>query len=144
MLAELSVANAAFKIIKEAVSNAGDVARAGSALTSFATAKEDLEKRLRGKNKAAANQSDLEAFLALEQIKQYEKDLKEIMIYTGRPGLWSDWQAFQAEARKERREAELKAERRKEFITEIVIGFFATMIAIGFLGAGIYLLRGGM
>ena len=61
MLAELSVANAAFKIIKEAVSNAGDVARAGSALTSFATAKEDLEKRLRGKNKAAANQSDLEA-----------------------------------------------------------------------------------
>ena len=144
MLAELSVANAAFKIIKEAVSNAGDVARAGSALTSFATAKEDLEKKLRGKNKATANQSDLEAFLALEQIKQYEKDLKEIMIYTGRPGLWSDWQGFQAEARKERREAELKAERRKELITEIVVGFLATIIFIGIVGTAVYVLRGGM
>lgn len=144
MLAELSAANAAFAIIKQAVSNAGDIARAGSAIASFASAKEDLEKKVRGKNKAAANQSDLQAFLALEQIKQYEKDLKEIMIYSGRPGLWGDWQAFQAEARKERREAELKAERRKEFITEIVVGFLATVIAICFLGAGIYFLRGGM
>ena len=142
MLAELAAANAAFAVIKQAVTNAGDVARAGSALTSFATAKEDLEKRLRGKNKAAANQSDLEAFLALEQIKQYEKDLKEIMIYTGRPGLWSDWQAFQAEARKERREAELKAERRKEFMAEIVVGFLATIIFIGIIGTAVYVLRG--
>jgi len=142
MLAELAAANAAFAVIKQAVTNAGDVARAGSALTSFATAKEDLEKRLRGKNKAAANQSDLEAFLALEQIKQYEKDLKEIMIYTGRPGLWGDWQAFQAEARKERREAELKAERRKEFMAEIVVGFLATIIFIGIVGTAVYVLRG--
>jgi hypothetical protein len=142
MLAELSAANAAFAIIKQAVTNAGDVARAGSALTSFATAKEDLEKKLRGKNKAAANQSDLEAFLALEQIKQYEKDLKEIMIYTGRPGLWADWQGFQAEARKERREAELKAERRKEFMAEIVVGFLATIIFIGIVGTAVYVLRG--
>jgi len=142
MLAELAAANAAFAVIKQAVTNAGDVARAGSALTSFATAKEDLEKRLRGKNKAAANQSDLEAFLALEQIKQYEKDLKEIMIYTGRPGLWGDWQAFQAEARKERREAELKAERRKEFMAEIVVGFLATIIFMGIVGTAVYVLRG--
>ena len=142
MLAELSAANAAFAIIKQAVTNAGDIARAGSALTSFATAKEDLEKKLRGKNKAAANQSDLEAFLALEQIKQYEKDLKEIMIYTGRPGLWADWQGFQAEARKERHEAELKAERRKEFMAEIVVGFLATIIFIGIVGTAVYVLRG--
>lgn len=142
MLAELSAANTAFAIIKQAVSNAGDIARAGSAIASFATAKEDLEKRVRGKNKAAANQSDLEAFLALEQIKQYEKDLKEIMIYTGRPGLWGDWQAFQAEARKERREAELKAERRKEFFTEIFVGFIATILFVSIVGTAVYFLRG--
>ena len=35
------------------------------------------------------------------------------MIYLGRPGLWQDWQRFQAEARKSRRYAEKMAEKRK-------------------------------
>ena len=30
--------------------------------------------------------------MALEKIKEQEEQLKQIMIYAGRPGLWSDWQ----------------------------------------------------
>ena len=32
--------------------------------------------------------ADLEEFMALEKIKQQEEELKQIMIYAGRPGLW--------------------------------------------------------
>ena len=68
----------------------------------------------------------------LEKLKQQEEELKQLMIYTGRPGLWSDWQRFQAEARKARIKA---AEDRKRKIDEwielgaimflfLLIGFF--------------------
>ena len=57
--------------------------------------------------KANQSGSDYEAFFALEQIKQHEKDLQEMFIYKGRPGLWDDWLKFQAEA-KRKREAEAR------------------------------------
>ena len=44
MLAELAAANAAFAVIKQAVQNSGDIARAGSAVAKFVGAKEKLEK----------------------------------------------------------------------------------------------------
>ena len=43
--------------------------------------------------------------MALEELRQKEEELKQIMIYVGRPGLWADWQKFQAQARKARRDA---------------------------------------
>ena len=51
--------------------------------------------------------------MALEELKQKEEELKQIMIYAGRPGLWADWQKFQAEARKSRRYAEKMAQKKK-------------------------------
>lgn len=142
MLAELSAANAAFAIIKQAVQNSGDIARAGSAVAKFVTAKEDLERKTRGKNKNFANNSDIEKFMALEAIKQQEAELKQIMIYIGRPGLWSDWQAFQAQARTERREAEEKAQRKKQFILEMFVGAGAVFLMTGVAGIIAYVLRG--
>ena len=142
MLAELSAANAAFAIIKQAVQNSGDIARAGSAVAKFVGAKEDIEKKLKGKHKASAGGSDLERFMALEAIKQQEKELKEIMIYMGRPKLWSDWQTFQAECRKERREADLKAYRKKQFIIEVFVIIVAIVLMVGIAGTAAYLLRG--
>ena len=43
MLAELAAANAAFQVIKQAVSNGKDIAAAGSAIAKFVGAKQDLE-----------------------------------------------------------------------------------------------------
>ncbi len=102
MLAELAAANAAFAVIKTAVQNGKDIAAAGSAIANFVGAKETLEKK--ANKKGGGN--DLEEFLALEQIREQEEQLRQIMIYTGRPGLWNDWQKFQAKARVARREAE--------------------------------------
>ncbi len=141
MLAELAAANAAFGVIKQAVQNSGDLARAGSAIAKFVGAKEDLEKKVAGKNKSSVGGSDLEAFLALEQVKEAEYELKKIMIYIGRPRLWSDWQAFQAKCRTERRDAEKKARRRKQLILEIFVGAIAVFLMVGVAGIVAYYLR---
>jgi hypothetical protein len=141
MLAELSIANAAFAVIKQAVQNSGDLARAGGAIAKFVGAKEGLEKKVAGKNKSSVGGSDLEAFLALEQVKEAEYELKKIMIYIGRPRLWSDWQAFQAKCRTERREAEKKAKRRKQFILEMFVGATAVFLMVGIAGIVAYYLR---
>lgn len=141
MLAELAAANAAFGVIKQAVQNSGDLARAGTAIAKFVGAKEDLEKKVAGKNKSSVGGSDLQAFLALEQVKEAEYELKKIMIYIGRPRLWSDWQAFQAKCRTERREAEKRARRRKQLILEIFVGAIAVFLMVGVAGTVAYFLR---
>ena len=102
MLAELAIANAAFGVIKETIANGGDIMAAGQHIVKFFDSKSEIAK------KANASGSDSEAFFALEQIKQNEKDLQEMFIYQGRAGLWDDWLKFQADA-KRKREAEAKA-----------------------------------
>jgi hypothetical protein len=128
MLAELAAANAAFAVIKTAVQNGKDIAAAGSAIASFVGAKEDLQRKASKKGGG----SDLEEFMALEQIREQEEQLKQIMIYAGRPGLWGDWQRFQAKARIARREAEEARKRKNKQIIEWTI-----IIAFGFLVLGI-------
>lgn len=131
MLAELAACNAAFSVIRTAISNGKEVADVASSIASFVGAKEKLEKKA-DKNGSG---STLEAFLALEKIREQEKALKEIMIYAGRPGLWNDWQRFQAKARVQRREAEIAAaHKRKKIFEGIIIGAFA-LCCIAVLGA---------
>ena len=121
MLAELAIANAAFGVIKETIANGGDIMAAGQHIFKFFDNKSKLVQ------KANQSGSDSEAFFALEQIKQHEKDLQEMFIYQGRPGLWDDWLKFQAEA-KRKREAEnrqivLAQIKRKELMWAWINGF---------------------
>jgi len=125
MLAELAAANAAFQVIKSAVQNGKEIASAGKAVANFVGAKEQLQRKAQKKGGG----SDLEEFMALEQIREQEDQLKQIMIYAGRPGLWGDWQRFQAKARIARREAEEAAARKRKKIFEITI--IASFIIVG-------------
>jgi hypothetical protein len=136
MLAELAAANAAFAVIKTAVQNGKDIAAAGSAIASFVGAKEDLQKKAQKRG----NGSDLEEFMALEQIREQEEQLKQIMIYAGRPGLWADWQKFQAKARVARREAEEAAIRKRRKIIDITIVTVFFVLGLVIFGAFIALL----
>ena len=131
MLAELAAANAAFAVIKTAVQNGKDIAAAGSAIASFVGAKEDLQKKTQKKGGG----SDLEEFLALEQIREQEEQLRQIMIYTGRPGLWNDWQKFQAKARVARRDAEEERTRKRKQYFEIAIITFLFIVGLTVLAA---------
>ena len=135
MLAELAAANAAFAVIKTAVQNGKDIAAAGSAIANFVGAKEDLQRKASKKG----NGSDLEEFMALEQIREQEEQLKQIMIYARRPGWWGDWQRFQAKARTARREAEVAAAKRRQkmidwtLIIMISSALLATLVGFIFL-----------
>ena len=131
MLAELAAANAAFGIIKEFVSNGKELSGCINQISNFVFAKEEIEKNLKKKKAKGVGGADLEEFMALEQIKEKEEELKKIMIYLGRPGLWQDWQAFQAEARKSRRYQEKMAEKRQQEIMEYV-GYGIAFISLVF------------
>jgi hypothetical protein len=104
MLAELALANAAFSVIKEAVANSGDIMAAGESLFKYFDSKAEIQKKANAKG--GSDRGDLEEFMALEQLKKQEEELREMMIYQGRAGLWTDWLKFQLEAKKKREEAE--------------------------------------
>ena len=136
MLAELAAANAAFQVIKSAVQNGKEIASAGKAIANFVGAKEQLQKKAQKKGGG----SDLEEFMALEQIREQEEQLKQIMIYAGRPGLWGDWQRFQAKARIARREAEEAAIRKRKKIFDITVITIFFVLGLVIMGAFVALL----
>ena len=100
MLAELAIANACFATIKEAVAHSGDLMAAGDALFKYFDCKAELQKK--ANEKGGSRGSDLEEFMALEKLKQQEEELKQMMIYAGRGGMWDDWLAFQVRVKKKR------------------------------------------
>jgi hypothetical protein len=114
MLAELAIANAAFSVIKEAVANSGDIMAAGESLFKYFDTKADIQKK--AASKGGSDRGDLEEFMALEQLKKQEEELREMMIYQGRAGLWTDWLKFQLEAKKKREAAEREKVLRKQRI----------------------------
>lgn len=145
MLAELAAANAAFAIIKQAVSNGRDLANAGSAIADFVGAKEELRRKGEKKKKSPfASGGELEEFMALEKIREQETQLREMMVWAGRPGMWDDWQKFQAEARKARQAAEEARRRRKRQIIEVTLLTAAGIAGLGVIGAIGYFIYLGM
>ena len=135
MLAELAAANAAFQVIKTAIQNGKEISSMGQQIAAFVSSKEDLQKKVQKKKASAFHQgNDFEEFMALEAIKEKEEELKQFMIYCGRPGLWNDWVKFQAEARVARQKAKIAEEQRMEQIIEyVVIGLAVIFCAAIFL-----------
>ena len=134
MLAELAAANAAFGVIKSFVSNGKELASCGKQIADFVFAKEKIEKEVSKQKAKGITGGDLEEFMALEELRQKEEELKQIMIYVGRPGLWADWQKFQAQARKARRERERLERRRREEVMVVVQWVVGVSLAcVGFI-----------
>ena len=127
MLAEIAAANAAFAVIKSAIQNGREIADVAHKVGDYVNATEDLRKL--GEKKKRKGNTELEEFLHLEKLKQQEEELKQWMIYAGRPGLWSDWQRFQAEARK----ARLKAieDRKRQIRRYVEIGTIVFLFVVG-------------
>ena len=138
MLAELAAANAAFGVIKSFISNGKELASCGKQISDFVFAKEQIQKKASKQRAKGVRGNDLEEFMALEKIKQQEEELKQIMIYAGRPGLWQDWQKFQAEARKSRRYAEKMAQKKREELLEIMGYSIAFLALLAFGGMVLY------
>jgi hypothetical protein len=146
MLLELAAANAAFAVIKEAVANSGDIMNAGQALFQYFDNKAVIQKK--ANEKGGTDRGDLEEFMALEQLKKQEEELKQMMIYQGRAGLWTDWLKFQLDAKKRREAAErdrvLKRQRFIGRIKDISMIILAIVLLGGLgiiIGAAVWLAR---
>ena len=132
MLLELAAANAAFAVIKEAVQNSGDLMAAGESLFKFFDSKAELQKKAQSSN--GSDRGDLEAFMALESLKKNEESLREMMIYQGRAGLWTDWLKFQLDAKKRREAAEREKRLKKERIIDRIKDIFMIILVVVLLG----------
>jgi len=131
MLAEIAAANAAFGVLKTALTNGRDLYECSNVAKKYFDNKSVIAKRVASKGK-----SDLDAFMALEKIKEQEEWLKDHMIYAGRPDMYADFLKFQAECKQKReREARVDALKRrnnlkliKQFIT--IVGISIAVIPV--------------
>jgi hypothetical protein len=134
VIAELAAANAAFGVIKETIANGKEIYEAGEALADYFGLKSQIQKKAH----EHGYKSDLQAFMAAEQLKEQEKALKEMMIWQGRGGLWDDWLAFQKQM-KDSREAAEKAEqakktKRKKQLQDTVISVALALLILSGVG----------
>lgn len=132
MLAELAVANACFAVIKEAVANSGDIMAAGESLFKYFDTKAEIQKKASAKG--GSDRGDLEEFMALEKLKKQEEELREMMIYQGRAGLWTDWLKFQLEAKKKREAAEREKVLKKQRLIGRIKDVFMIILIVVLLG----------
>ena len=142
MLVELAAANAAFSVIKQALANGKELSALGSKVFDYFDNKAKIQEKATKKGGG----SDMQEFMALEQLKQQEEHLRESMVYAGRAGMWDDWQKFQAQAARRRREAKEAAaraaierkERAERFAEYFAIGV-ATIVLAGLMIYGMVL-----
>ena len=138
MLVELAAANAAFAVIKTALNNGKELADVAHKVSDYVNATEDLRQKASKKKSGGTDQSLIEEFAALEALRKKEEELKVMMIYYGRPGLWGDWQRFQAQARKARQaEREARIRRRKQHIEYALVG----LLLVGIIAGAMVLIR---
>jgi len=139
MLAEIAAANAAFSVIKAALANGKELHQLGSRVFDYFDNKAKIQENATKKGGG----SDLAEFMALEQLRQQEEDLRERMIYAGRPGMWTDWLKFQAQAARQRREAKdaaireaIKRRERLEQMAEYIAIGMAVIVLAGLMVGG--------
>jgi hypothetical protein len=136
MLAELAAFNAGFAIVKQFVANGRDLSDAAGAIGKMIGAKEELQRRGERKKKSFMSviggkaEDDFEEFMALEKIRNAEKELETMMKLYGRAGLWDDWVRHQAVARKRRREEAIAERKRKDKMWEYAAYIIAGVVLV--------------
>ena len=140
MLAELAIANSAFAIIKETIKSGGELHSVANQVTSYFDSKSTIAK----KAKNGGNKSDMEAFMALESIKEQETELREIMIYAGRANMYDDWLKFQSDCKRartqEEKETQYASAKHKQHLIEFFTIICTALVAIPVLGLAVYLI----
>jgi phosphoglycolate phosphatase-like HAD superfamily hydrolase len=149
MIAEIAACNAAFQVIKTAVKNSGEIIEAGQAVYDYFNNKEAVQKKI--KETPPSKRNLLEEFFELEKLKKQEQELKELMIYQGRPGLWDDWLEFQKRARQQReaeerqriREELERKQKRQKIVEKVMLTLWLSVFVVcicALASAGVYIL----
>jgi len=142
MIAEIALANQAFNVIKQALANGKELSALGSKVFDYFDNKAKIQEKATKKGGG----SDMEEFMALEQLKRQEEELRERMVYAGRPGMWDDWVKFQAAAARRRREekeaiarASVIRKKKMEQLMETIAVGIAALILSALIIYGVYI-----
>lgn len=150
MIAELMVANQCFDVLKKTVMNGRDIMSAGKAISKFVQAEEELQARGNAKKNSiwrrigGSDGSDLEEFMALEQIAAKKAELRSMMQLYGRGGMYNDFVRFQAEQRKKRQEAIEDQRKRRQRLVHGILATLAIIVTGSIILAVLIALRGTM
>ena len=138
MLAELMIANAAFKVIKTTLSNGKEIAECGSALTKYFGASQAIEQ------KAKLGTGDvLAAYQAKQALERQEEELAWMLNKQGLLGYYK-YQQFREEFYKKQKVESKKRKARQAQINEninhglIAMGIVIVIVAAAF-GVAVYL-----
>jgi len=135
MLAELAVANAAFQVIKQTLSNGKEIADAGSALTKYFGASQSIQQ------KAKMGTGDvLAAYQAKQTIERQEKELEWMLNKQSIQGYYKYCQFRDEFFKKQRVEAAKQRVRNKKIKNNVETGFLVTLLTVLFLGVFVGLL----
>ena len=138
MLAELAIANAAFSVIKQTLSNGKEIADAGSAVTKYFSASQSIQQ------KAAIGTGDvLGAYQAKQAIERQEKELEWMLNKQSIQGYYKYCQFRDEFHRKQKADVKKQKAQAKEVketmvLAGQVIGILVTILA-AFFGVVMYL-----
>jgi len=145
MLAELAIANAAFEVIRTAVSNGKEIFELGDHLSKFSDAGREIDQKAKLAKKGSEQESDLEIFMAQEAMRNKREELKQLMLRT-RHLMWDDFLRFEGEQQKARLKKKRADEKRKEQRTELIMNCLAWLVGFcivaGSLVGGLKILIG--
>ena len=150
MIAELMIANQCFDVLKKTVMSGRDIMSAGKAISKFVQAEEELQARGNAKKNSiwrrigGSDGSDLEEFMALEQIAAKKAELRSMMQLYGRGGMYNDFVRFQAEQRKKRQEAIEDQRKRRQRLVHGILATIAIIVTGSIILAVLIALRGTM
>ena len=136
MLAELAIANAAFEVIRTAVSNGKEVWELGDHLSKFSDAGREIDHKAKLAKKGSDQESDLEIFMAQEAMRNKRDQLKELMVRT-RHMMWDDFLRFEGEQQKARLKAQRDEERQREERTDFIMTCLAWIVAFCILAGSL-------
>jgi len=138
MLAELAIANAAFAVIKQTLSNGKEIADAGSAVTKYFSASQSIQQ------KAAIGTGDvLGAYQAKQAIERQEKELEFMLNKQSIQGYYKYCQFRDEFHRKQKADVKKQKAQAKEIKDTLVlagqvVGILVTILA-AFFGVVMYI-----
>jgi len=137
MLAELAACTAAYSTIKTAIQQGRELVDCGKSIGAFVSAEEDLKAKVEKKKNSVFTKvlgkagDDFEEFLALDKLKQQKRELESHMRLYARPGMYDDWVAYQAQMRRQRKEALRIKQKEAEELREMLSWIFIIVVLWG-------------
>ena len=144
ILESIAAANAAYSVIRTALSNGKETASLMGSIGKFLSAEEDIKSAVDRKKKSpltaitGGSEGDWEEFQALEDIKAKRAELESWCRLYAPSGTWDRWVSYEAKVRTQRAEAKKAAMKAREQRNEQIAMALAITVAFFTCIAGLY------